>query len=236
MSARLPASPSQLLSAVAGTGRRAGSLLVAAATLGGTLAVGVLGAAPAGAGSSDFVSCINSARAANGLRALSASGDLAAVAQSWSGHMAAAGGISHNPGLTSQVSNWQVVGENVGMGPTTGALCNAFMNSPAHRDNILDSEYTQVGVGTVVANGTIFVTEDFRKPSGGGSAPAVSAPQPAPAPQRPAAAPVSAEAPAAAPARPDAGRPDPAPAANGPAAAPPAPPAAPPVLPPVRPV
>lgn len=188
----------RLLASLPAAGRRTGSLLVTAATLGGTLAVGVVAAGPASAGSGDFVSCINSARAANGLRALSVAGDLSAVAQNWAGRMASAGTISHNPGLTSQVSNWQVVGENVGMGPTVGALCTAFMNSPTHRDNILDSEYTQVGVGTVLSGSTIFVTEDFRKPAGGSSAPAASAPQP-PAPRPAAPAPAPAAATAAAP-------------------------------------
>ncbi|GAC1326464.1 MAG: hypothetical protein NVSMB13_11430 [Mycobacteriales bacterium] len=176
------------------------------------------------------MSCINSARAANGVRPLSVSGDLSSVAQSWSARMAAAGTISHNPNLTSQVTNWQIVGENVGMGPTTSALCTAFMNSPEHRDNILDPSYTQVGVGTVVSNGTIFVTEDFRKPAGSAAPAVVSAPPPAPAAPQPAPAPASAAPVAQTQPRPAGDQADAAPAA--PAAAPAATPVAPAPVPP----
>jgi hypothetical protein len=41
------------------------------------------------------------------------------------------------------------------------------MNSPDHRAQILDSGYTQMGVGTAVgADGTIWVAEVFRTPTG----------------------------------------------------------------------
>jgi len=41
------------------------------------------------------------------------------------------------------------------------------MNSPEHRANILDHDFTQVGVGVSVdKNGIIWVTEDFRQPMG----------------------------------------------------------------------
>lgn len=142
-----------------------------------------------------FVASINAARAANGLPAYSVASDLASIAQNWSAQMAAAGSISHNPGLTTEVPNWQEVGENVGMGPDEPAINQAFLNSPEHRANILDTGYTQVGVGVTVSNGTVFVVEDFRLPMSA-SAPA---PAPAPAPPAPVAAPVSVSAPVAAP-------------------------------------
>ena len=41
------------------------------------------------------------------------------------------------------------------------------MNSPDHRAQILDSGYTQMGVGTAVGDdGTIWVAEVFRTPTG----------------------------------------------------------------------
>jgi hypothetical protein len=49
---------------------------------------------------------------------------------------------------------------------------NALMNSSAHRAQILDSGYTQMGVGTAVdGDGTLWVAQVFRTPSGssGGS-------------------------------------------------------------------
>jgi hypothetical protein len=101
--------------------------------------------------------------------------------------MASKQSLYHNPNLTSQVQNWQAVGENVGEGPTVSDIHDAFMHSPEHKANILDHDFTQVGVGVSVdKNGIIWVTEDFRQPmhSATASAPthhqASSTPRPAP--------------------------------------------------------
>jgi len=48
-------------------------------------------------------------------------------------------------------SNWQSLGENVGVGPTCAKIAQAFMNSPEHRRNILDPSYASVGLGVVDA-------------------------------------------------------------------------------------
>jgi hypothetical protein len=125
------------------------------------------GLVPAFAGTADqescFVSAINSARASAGVASLSVQGDLLAIARSWSQTMANAGSISHNPNLANVApSNWQNLGENVGVGPSCDSLAQAFMNSPEHRKNILDPAFSTVGVGVVdSADGTIWVTEDF---------------------------------------------------------------------------
>jgi len=124
-----------------------------------------------------FVSKMNAARQANGLRPYTVSSDLTSIARQHSDQMASQGKLYHNGSLTSQVQNWQAVGENVGDGPTVSDIHTAFMNSPEHRANILDHDYTQVGIGvTVDSHGQIWVTEDFRQPMGSTS----SAPAPAP--------------------------------------------------------
>src|SRR5206468_9768196 len=108
---------------------------------------------------------MNAARQANGLRPYTVSYDLTSIARGHSRTMASKGQLYHNPSLTSEVQNWQAVGENVGDGPTVGDIHTAFMNSPEHRANILDHDFTQVGVGVSVdKNGIIWVTEDFRQP------------------------------------------------------------------------
>jgi len=145
------------------------SLVRRTVVAGVTLALGVLGAgavAPAAQAStaSSFVSMVNSERAAHGLRAYAESGDLASVAYGQARRMAAAQRLYHNPYLASQVSNWRYVGENVGYGPDASALMTAFMNSAPHRANILDHDYTQIGVGTVTVNGTVWVSMVFRDP------------------------------------------------------------------------
>lgn len=115
--------------------------------------------------SSQYFARMNQERAEHGRAALAWKSDLADVAQSWAQHMAYSQELAHNPNLTTQVRNWKVVGENVGEGPTLDDLDRAFMNSPEHRDNILDSEYTDVGVGSVTdSNNIIWIVIDFREP------------------------------------------------------------------------
>ena len=122
---------------------------------------------------SQFVAKMNAARESAGLRPYSVASDLTSVARQHSAQMASKQELYHNPNLTSQVQNWQAVGENVGEGPTVSDIHNAFMQSPEHKANILDHDFTQVGVGVVVdKNGIIWVTEDFRQPMRSASAPA----------------------------------------------------------------
>ena len=114
---------------------------------------------------SQFVAKMNAARQSAGLRPYSVASDLTSVARQHSAQMASKQSLYHNPNLTSQVQNWQAVGENVGEGPTVSDIHSAFMQSPEHKANILDRDFTQVGVGvTVDKNGIIWVTEDFRQP------------------------------------------------------------------------
>ncbi|HEU5034913.1 MAG TPA: CAP domain-containing protein [Mycobacteriales bacterium] len=127
---------------------------------------------------SQFIADMNSARQANGLRPYAVAYDLTSVARQHSQQMAARQSLYHNPSLTSDVHNWRAVGENVGEGPTVQDIHEAFMHSPEHRANILDHDFTQVGVGVSVdKHGTIWVTEDFRQPmSSGGSTSGTAAP------------------------------------------------------------
>lgn len=63
--------------------------------------------------------------------------------------------------LRSRVTNWVILGENVGVGGTVSSLHDAFMNSPAHRDNVLHNAYRHVGVGVKNANDRMWVTVIF---------------------------------------------------------------------------
>src|SRR3954447_1453243 len=145
--------------------------LMVAATLAVTAGATAAAVAPSSAFAStydfeaQFVAKMNAARQASGLAPYSVASDLTGVARNHSSQMASQQSLYHNPSLTTQVQNWQAVGENVGEGPTVSDIHTAFMNSPEHRANILDHDFTQVGVGVSVdRNGIIWVTEDFRKP------------------------------------------------------------------------
>ena len=64
--------------------------------------------------------------------------------------MIAAGAISHDPNLAAAIasvsSNWRKGGENVGMGGTVDSLFDTFVASPGHYANLVDPQYTRVGV------------------------------------------------------------------------------------------
>lgn len=168
------------------------------------------------ADSSAFVAYANDARGSAGLAPYATAGDLADVALAQAQRMAARGGIYHNPNLGSDVSGWQLVGENVGVGGDPQSLHDAFMRSPGHRANIMSAELTQIGVGAVIGDdGRMYVAQVFRLPSGSSAAPAapVAEDVPPPAPAPPA---VETSAPAPAP-EPVAAEPAPAPVAPAPA-------------------
>ena len=85
--------------------------------------------------------------------------------------LAAAGVLSHNPAVRTQVTNWNVLGENVGMAGDVPTVQNAFMHSPEHKANILDPRYTQMGVGSATSIypscgcPVLWVVVDFRRPA-----------------------------------------------------------------------
>jgi uncharacterized protein YkwD len=167
-------------SAARTTGHRRFSALVATASA-AVVAVAGLAAAPSAQAASNatsetqFVSSINSARHSVGHRSLSTSSDLTAVARAWARSMASSNDLKHNPNLTSQVKGWRYVGENVGVGGDVASLHQAFMNSAPHKANILDTDYTQIGVGIASGHGRMWVVEVFRKPSSTSSASRVKA-------------------------------------------------------------
>lgn len=147
--------------------RRAAGWLLATTLLASSL--GALGAAPAsadGPNTGSVLASVNSSRANAGRPSLSLRSDLSAVAYRWSQKMAARNTLQHNPSLTSQVNGWRWVGENVGYGPDWRKVQVAFMNSPAHRANILDRDYSQIGIGIVVSGDRVWITQVFRSPSG----------------------------------------------------------------------
>ena len=78
--------------------------------------------------------------------------------------MAKSNTLYHNPRLATSVSNWKYLGENVGVGYSDSSLEGAFYASTPHRDNMLDKDFTQIGVAVVVVNGKMWVAEEFRRP------------------------------------------------------------------------
>lgn len=139
-----------------------------------------------------FASRIASERTGRGLGSLTPAADLQAVARRHAQRMADRGEPYHNPNLGSEVDGWETVAENVGVGYDVDSIHTAFMQSPTHRDNILNADVTELGVGVVItSDARIWVVEIFRRPMAAqqAGAPAAPAPQPpASAPPKPAVA------------------------------------------------
>ena len=116
------------------------------------LAAFVTGAAtagPAGATTVEdtFTAKLNYARASRGIPRLTVRSALVTVARAQAHRMATRNVLYHNPNLTTDVTNWRWVGENVGYGPDALTVHVAFMQSAPHRANILDRDYTEIGIG-----------------------------------------------------------------------------------------
>lgn len=150
---------------------RATALLAAFVLVLAALLSGAVTARPAAAATgsdgveSVFTSRLNFARASRGVPRLTTRATLVAVAREQAARMAARSTLFHNPNLTSDVTNWRWVGENVGYGPDALTVHVAFMRSPGHKANILDRDFTEVGIGAVVRNGRVWVAEVFRQPA-----------------------------------------------------------------------
>ncbi len=134
--------------------------------------VAPLGAAPASArlacwktrdAESAFAAKINSARRADGKGSLILDPELSQAARSHTYGMKQRSLLYHTPSdrLRWKVTNWVMLGENVGVGGSVDSLHTAFMNSPAHRDNILQGGFVHVGVGTVRDGAQMWVTVIF---------------------------------------------------------------------------
>lgn len=106
---------------------------------------------------------VNVARINAGFGKLRLDPQLSKAARVHTKEMARRATLYHTPSTTlrSRVTNWIVLGENVGVGDGVSSLHQAFMNSPAHRDNVLHGGYRHVGIGTKRVDGRLWVTVLF---------------------------------------------------------------------------
>ena len=104
----------------------------------------------------ELLNLVNKARAENGLSALTLNSNLSAVAQKKAEDMKNNNYFSHtSPTYGSPFDmiknagiNYKTAGENIAKGQKTAeAVFNAWMNSSGHRANILNSRFTQMGIG-----------------------------------------------------------------------------------------
>jgi uncharacterized protein YkwD len=110
-----------------------------------------------------FARKMNAERTGAGLGKLSLDPELSKAARVHTNEMIRRDELFHtsNAHLRERVTNWILLGENVGVGGSVRSLHEAFMNSPAHRDNVMHVTYRHVGIGVRKANGRMWVTIIF---------------------------------------------------------------------------
>ena len=121
----------------------------------------------------EVISLVNQERANRGIAPLTYNSALANVARTKSEDMAENNYFSHNsPTYGSPFDMMQTfgityttAGENIAKGQTTAAeVMNAWMNSAGHAANILNSNFSEIGVGYVYNNGVPIWTQMFIHP------------------------------------------------------------------------
>lgn len=105
-------------------------------------------------------------RASRGLAPLSGHHMLDNVAQSWSETMASQRHLRHNPSYVNHYpSSWRKAAENVSTFNQSVAardMLQAWLNSPSHRRNVENPDFTHVGVGWATSSdGSVYATQNF---------------------------------------------------------------------------
>ncbi|MFD7257095.1 CAP domain-containing protein [Streptomyces sp. NPDC059874] len=125
-------------------------------------------AAPASGAAAAVLSLVNQERAAAGCPALTLNAKLTKAAQDHSADMAAHGNMSHTGSDGSDAGQritragyaWSSYGENVAYGYSTPEkVMEGWMNSPGHRQNILNCSFKEIGIGLAQPNS--YWTQDF---------------------------------------------------------------------------
>ncbi|SKA72766.1 spore coat assembly protein SafA/uncharacterized protein, YkwD family [Clostridium sp. USBA 49] len=117
----------------------------------------------------EVIRLVNVERTKRGLAPLTANWELSRVARYKSQDMKTNGYFSHNSptyGSPFQMMQhfgiiYKTAGENIAMGQKTPAeVMQAWMNSKGHRDNILNPNFKEIGVG-IAKDGNVYWTQMF---------------------------------------------------------------------------
>ena len=112
---------------------------------------------------SQVLSELNADRTAHGLRALPTQADAQRKAQAWADKLARENTLYHST-LSSGINvRWCSIGENVGYGPSVPAIEDAYMKSPGHKANIINTKWNGVGVGYATNGKRVFTVQVFIK-------------------------------------------------------------------------
>lgn len=111
----------------------------------------------------EMLQLTNRAREQHGRDTLDLGFRLSRIAEGHSLEMAGDERLYHSDDLSGSLpGDWIAWGENVGYtGGTIRDLHRAFMKSPAHRHNVLYSDFERIGIGVEIREGVIWVTLIF---------------------------------------------------------------------------
>ena len=117
---------------------------------------------------SEVVRLTNSARSQNGYAALVEDGALSEAAAVRAREIARSfshtrpSGASFRSALSESGVSYLRAGENIASGQKSASeVVNAWMNSPGHRANILNSSYSRIGSASVNIDGTLYWVQLF---------------------------------------------------------------------------
>jgi len=111
----------------------------------------------------------NEARAQAGAGPLKWDESLAAAARKHCFRMVAEGPIAHRYAGEADLStraadagaHFDVIEENVAVGPSPSEIHEEWMNSPGHRENLLSRDVNKVGIAVVAARGVLYAVADY---------------------------------------------------------------------------
>ena len=117
---------------------------------------------------SEVVRLTNSARSQNGYAALVEDGALSEAAAVRAREIARSfshtrpSGASFSSALSESGVSYLRAGENIASGQKSAfEVVNAWMNSPGHRANILNSSYSRIGSASINIDGTLYWVQLF---------------------------------------------------------------------------
>lgn len=124
-----------------------------------SLTAGAAGAVTLTTDEQYMLNLLNKERRANGLNALEIDPKLTYMARRYSQEMITHDFFSHTSPVSGELldrvqasgvpDGWLLAGENLAGAPTVESAFQGLMESPSHKDNMLEAKYTHVGIGVI---------------------------------------------------------------------------------------
>ena len=107
-----------------------------------------------------MVSLVNDVRASQGLAPLAMDASMTQTARSWSTTLP--NSFNHNPNVGNEIpSGWFTWGENIAYNQSMEAAQAALERSPGHYANMVNQNFTHIGIGIYIEGNNVYVTQVF---------------------------------------------------------------------------